>query len=268
MAELPQLAVLCANLQSKICEKEIIAVSSCGGATVRTSAPPVTSIIGSRFIAGEHRGQFLLLKLHCGSYLIVHLAATGRFVHCRSNTRLTKATSFAISFTDNYDLRLIEDRRRKAAALYLVNHPDQVETMASCGLEPLANEFTVAALAKITTGRHKEIRNLLIDQRLIAGIGPIYSDEILFAAQISPIRYANTLTVREIVSLHGSIRKVLTTAIKKIERRIGDGLFVDKASDFLQIRGRAGKPCPVCSERIAEIRYAKEKICYCPHCQR
>lgn len=268
MAELPQLAVLCANLQPKICDKEIIAVSACGSTTVRTSTPSIASIIGSRFIASEHRGQFLLLKLHSGSYLVVHLTATGRLVHCRSNTRLTKATSFAATFADNCDLRLIEDRRRKAAALYLVNYPDQVEAITHCGLEPLSTEFTAAVLAKITAGRHKEIRNLLIDQRLIAGIGPIYSDEILFTAQLSPIRYANTLTEKEIVSLHASIRKVLTTAIKKIERRIGDGLFVDEANDFLQIRDRAGKPCLVCSGRIAEIRYAKERICYCPCCQR
>ncbi|MCI2425207.1 hypothetical protein LM599_04255 [Candidatus Acetothermia bacterium] len=268
MAELPQLAVLCANLQPKICDKEIIAISTCGSTAMKTTTPSIESIIGSRFIDSEHRGQFLLLKLLSGSYLVVHLTATGRLVHCRSNTRVTKATSFAITFSDHYDLRLIEDRHHKAAALYLVNYPDHVEPITNCGIEPLSTGFTAAALAQITAGRHKEIRNLLIDQRLIAGIGPIYSDEILFTAQISPVRFANTLTEKEIVTLHASICRVLTTAIAKIKCQIGDDLFVDEANEFLQIHGRAGKPCPVCSEPIAEIRYAKERICYCPCCQR
>jgi len=266
--ELPQLAVLCANLQPKICDKEIITLSPCDGTTGKGSAPPLASIVGSKFVACHHRGRFLVLTLHSGNYLVVQLAATGRLVHCRSNTRLTKATSFAITFSDNYDLRLIEDCQQRAAALSLASSLDHVEALTDCGLEPLATEFTVAALAKITANRHKEVRNLLIDQRIIAGIGSIYSDEILFAAQISPIRYVNTLTEKEILSLHTNIRKVLTTAIKKIERQVGDRLLVDEADDFLQIHGKAGNPCSVCSERIAEIRYANERICYCPRCQR
>ena len=185
----------------------------------------------------------------------------------RKPTKVTKATGLTITFADGKDLRMIENGSIKMAKVYVVSDPMEVKPLADAGVEPLLPEFTVESLSAMVTGRRRQAKKLLTDQKMIAGIGSAYADEILFAARISPVRYVNTLSEDEIVRLHAATRDVLQNAIDEIRNRIGDSLFTDEIRGFLKIYRHKGEPCPVCGDRICEIRYANRRTYYCPTCQ-
>ena len=267
MPELPDLEVLKEVLAPKIAGRPIIAARALRPGILKTVAPPLDALVGGHFTAISRRGKHLIFTLRPDLHLVVHLMLAGRFVLCKSDTRPTKATGLVISFSDGEDLRLIENGTIKLVKTYVVTDPMQVPDIAHAGVEPLSPEFTVEALTDMVRGRRRQAKKLLTDQRMIAGIGSAYADEILFAAKISPIRYVSTLSQEEIGRLHVAIVSVLENAIKQIRARVGDSLFTDEIRDFLKVYKRTGEPCPVCGTPIQEIRYAQTRTYYCPHCQ-
>jgi len=267
MPELPDLETLKEVLEKRILDREIAATRALRPGILKTVDPPLDSLIGERFTGISRRGKHLILTLRPGLHLVVHLMLAGRFVLCRSDTRLTKASGLVVSFADGEDLRLIENGPTKLVRVYVVADPMDVEEIAQAGIEPLSPQFTVEALAEMVKGRRRQAKKLLTDQRMIAGIGSAYADEILFAARISPIRYVSTLSAEEIARLHGAIVSVLENAIREIRTRVGNSLFTDEVRDFLKVYKRTGEPCPVCGTPIQEIRYAQTRTYYCPNCQ-
>jgi len=267
MPELPELETLKEVLERRVLDRPITAARPVRPGILRTVTPPIDSLIGKHFTAISRRGKHLILTLQPDLHLVVHLMLAGRFVLCKSATRLTKATGLVVSFADGEDLRLIENGSIKLVKTYVVADPLAVEEIAHAGVEPLSPAFTVAALTEMVKGRRRQAKRLLTDQRLIAGIGSAYADEILFAARISPIRYVSTLSDEEIVRLHAAIKSVLENAITEIRARVGGGLLTDEIRDFLKVYKRTGEPCPVCGTPIAEIRYAQTRTYYCPNCQ-
>ena len=267
MPELPDLEVLKEVLARKVIDREIVAARALRPGIIKTVTPLIDSLTGKHFTAILRRGKHLIFTLRPDLHLVVHLMVAGRFVLCKSNTRPTKATGLVISFAGGEDLRLIENGTIKLVKAYVVSDPIQVPDIAHAGVEPLSPEFTVKALTEMVNGRRRQAKKLLTDQRMIAGIGSAYADEILFAAKISPIRYVSTLSQEEIERLHAAIVSVLENAIKEIRARVGDSLFTDEIRDFLKVYKRTGEPCPVCGTPIQEIRYAKTRTYYCPNCQ-
>lgn len=267
MPELPDLETLREVLEQRIVDREIVAVRALRPGILKTVTPPLTSLIGEAFTGIARRGKHLILSLRSDLHLVVHLMLAGRFVLCKGNTKATKATGLAITFIDGEDLRLIENGPVKLVKAHVVADPITVKGIAEAGPEPLSCEFTVETLTELVTGRRRQAKKLLTDQRMIAGIGSAYADEILFAAKISPIRYVSTLSVDEIKRLHAAIRDVLRNAIEEIRARVGDSLFTDEIRDFLRVYKRTGEPCPTCGTPIAEIRYANTRTYYCPSCQ-
>jgi len=267
MPELPDLEILMEILQRRAADREIVSVRVLRPGLLKSVAPSLDTLIGEAFTTIERRGKRLVFTLLSDLHLVVHLMLAGRFVVCKSNTRPTKATGLAITFIDGEDLRLIENGPRKLAAIHVVEDPLQVKGIAKAGLEPLCPQFTVDALAKMVKGRRRRAKKLLTDQNMIVGIGTAYADEILFQARISPIRYVCTLSSDEVARLHAAVQSVLQKAVDEIRARAGDNLFTDEIRDFLLVYKHTGEPCPVCGNRIAEIRYSQTRTYYCPHCQ-
>jgi len=267
MPELPDLEALKDVLSSKIVGQEIAGARAVRPGILKTVSPPLEALVGERFTGIARRGKHLVLTLRPDLHLVVHLMLAGRFVLPKSVTPLTKATGLVISFADGVDLRLIENGPVKLVRVHVVADPADVPGIAEAGIEPLSSGFTVEALSGMVRGRRRQAKKLLTDQRMIAGIGSAYADEILFAARISPIRYVSTLSDEEIARLHGAIVDVLESAIEEINARLDDVPFADEVRDFLKVYKRTGEPCPVCGERIAEIRYAHTRTYYCPNCQ-
>ena len=267
MPELPELEVLKEALNHRVLGRPVADAQALRPGILKTVDPPLAALRGRSFTDVERRGKHLILSLAPDLHVVLHLMVAGRLVVCRADTRPTKATGWLVRFADGEDLRLVENGSVKGACVYVVRDPLEVPRLARAGVEPLSPQFTADALASLARGKRRQAKKLLTDQDGIAGIGTAYADEILFAARIAPIRFANTLRPEELVRLHASVQTVLGEAMEQIRTRSGDALTEDEDRSFLKIYEREGEPCPICGRRIAEIRYAQTRTYYCPGCQ-
>ena len=136
--------------------------------------------------------------------------------------------------------------------------------MAALGPDPLAGSFTVEALAALLAGRRTQIKGVLRDQKIIAGIGNAYSDEVLHAARMSPFRLASSLTEDEVKGLHTAIVSTLTEAVDRSAGVAAGDLKAEKKSG-LRVHGRAGQPCPVCGDTVREVVVRRFRAAVLPH---
>ncbi len=266
MPELPDLEVIKENLTPRTVGRTVRGVKVFFPAFLKTWDPPVEELVGRQVTEVGRRGKFLLFHLEGELRLLVHLMRWGWVWHGRSSYAPTRATAFLLSLDDGMDIRVIEPGRRKLARAWVLP-PGEAGPVAELGLEPLAPSFTPEALRGVLAGRRRQLKRLLTDQHLIAGIGNAYADEILFRAQLSPFRYAHTLSEPELDRLWRAIPETLRWAIGEIKRRIGDQLTDREVRDFLWVHGRAGKPCRVCGTPIEEVLVGGGRTDFCPACQ-
>jgi formamidopyrimidine-DNA glycosylase len=175
--------------------------------------------------------------------------------------------AFRLGFASGAGFALTEAGTQKRLALYLVRALDQVPGIASLGPEPLDDDFTPALLDQILhrAGR-AQVKGVLRDQGIIAGIGNAYSDEILHAARLSPFKPAQALTAAERAGLYAAIRAELAQAVARSAGLAARQVKDDKRA-ALRVHGRAGLPCAVCGTTIAEVSFADSALQYCPGCQ-
>jgi formamidopyrimidine-DNA glycosylase len=162
---------------------------------------------------------------------------------------------------------LTEAGTKKGLAVYCVRDPADVPGVARLGPDPLSAEFTVDVLAELLrrAGR-AQIKGVLRDQSVIAGIGNAYSDEVLHAAKLSPFKPANTLDADGVAALYAVIRTTLADAISRAEGLATQDLKGEKKAG-LRVHGRAGQPCPVCGDVIREVSFSDSALQYCATCQ-
>jgi formamidopyrimidine-DNA glycosylase len=271
--ELPEVESLAADLRDRAAGRVIDRADVAEISVLKTYDPPLTALRG-RIIAETGRyGKFLDLvtgpapELH----LIVHLARAG-WLRWRDNLpeqppRPGKGPlAFRLRFADGAGFDLTEAGTRKRLAVYLVAEPRLVPGIASLGPDPLDPAFTPEVLAGILSGRRTQIKGLLRDQGVIAGIGNAYSDEILHAAKMSPFRLAASLTPDEVAELHSVIVGTLRDAIARSDGLAAGDLKKEKKAG-LRVHGRAGQPCPECGDTVREVSFADSALQYCPTCQ-
>jgi formamidopyrimidine-DNA glycosylase len=155
---------------------------------------------------------------------------------------------------------------KKGLAVYVVRDLAEVPGIARLGIDPLSDEFTVEVLAGLLEGERRQIKGVLRDQSVLAGIGNAYSDEILHAARMSPFKLAAKLTPEEVADLHQVIISTLTDAVERSRGLPLKDLKSEKKSG-LQVHGRTGEKCPVCGDTIREVSFADSSLQYCPTCQ-
>jgi len=267
MPELPELDVMQEVLTDRIVGRTIVAVNAFHPSILKTVDPGLDTLTGKSFKAISRRGKHLILTVENDLHVVVHLMAAGRLILCKSNTKATKATGCLITFEDGRDLRIIENITTHRVRVHVVHDPAEVEAIANAGVEPLTSDFTIEYLSEHVLGRTRQLKKLLTDQTIIAGIGTAYADEILFAAKLSPIRYGTTLGEDEIHRLHQSIQSVLHWATDEIRAEAGGATLTPHKRKFLRIYKKTNQPCPECGANIAEIRYAQTNTYYCPGCQ-
>jgi formamidopyrimidine-DNA glycosylase len=243
---------------------------------LKTYDPPLQALRGATISGTARRGKFLdLTATPAGGgaplHLVTHLARAG-WLRWREELpeqppRPGKGPlAFRLRFTDGSGLDLTEAGTRKRLAVYLVTDIDAIPGVAALGPEPLDPEFTPAALGAILAGRRTQIKGVLRDQRLIAGIGNAYSDEVLHAAKMSPFRLASSLSAEEVEALHAVIVGTLREAIGRSDGLAASDLKKEKKAG-LRVHGKAGEPCPVCGDPIREVSFADSALQYCPTCQ-
>jgi formamidopyrimidine-DNA glycosylase len=275
--ELPEVEALAADLRERAAGRVIDRADVAEIAVLKTYDPALTALAGRAITATARYGKFLDLVTDTDPgggpalHLITHLARAGWL---RWRDKLPEEPprpgkgplAFRVRFRDGSGFDLTEAGTRKRLAVYLVTDPASVPGIAALGPDPLDPAFTPGPLAGILAGRRTQIKGVLRDQRIIAGIGNAYSDEVLHAAKMSPFRLAASLTSEDVVALHAVIVGTLRDAIARSDGLAAGDLKKEKKAG-LQVHGRAGQPCPVCGDTVREVSFADSALQYCPTCQ-
>jgi formamidopyrimidine-DNA glycosylase len=273
--ELPEVEALAAYLTAKTADRTIVRADLGAISALKTFDPPLDALVGARILGCGRRGKFLLLGVEpvAGERRTVamHLARGG-WVHWRASTppnRLRPGRgplAVRIGLDDGSGFDVTEAGTEKRLAVWIVRDPDDVEAIARLGPDPLDPIFDVAALAGLLVDRRAQIKGVLTDQAVIAGVGNAYSDEALHTARLSPFKTASSLTGDEVARLHGALVEVLTLAVSRSADVPADGLKREKKTG-LRVHGRTGQPCPVCGDIVREVAFASKSLQYCPTCQ-
>ena len=276
MPELPEVEALAADLRERAAGRVIDQAFIAEFSVLKTYDPPLQALHGATVSGTARRGKFLdLTATPPGDgpplHLVTHLARAG-WLRWREDLpeqppRPGKGPlAFRLRFTDGAGFDLTEAGTRKRLAVYLVTDIDAIPGVAALGPEPLDPEFTPAVLGAILAGRRTQIKGVLRDQKLIAGIGNAYSDEVLHAARMSPFRLASSLSADEVEALHAVIVGTLREAIGRSDGLAASDLKKEKKAG-LRVHGKAGELCPVCGDTIREVSFADSALQYCATCQ-
>ncbi|MEV0971680.1 Fpg/Nei family DNA glycosylase [Microtetraspora glauca] len=276
MPELPEVEALAEFLGERAVGRVIAAVDVVAFQALKTVDPPVSALGGLTVTGVARHGKFL--DLDCdGVHLVTHLARGG-WLRWREDLTGAKPVrpgksplAVRVRLAPDGDGRapgfeLTEAGTQKRLAVYVVRDPAEVPGIASLGPDPLADDFTPDALKAILTGGRTQIKGLLRDQKVIAGIGNAYSDEVLHVARMSPFKIAGTLTDAQIAELHEAIVTTLRDAVGRARGLAAKDLKAEKKSG-LRVHGRTGETCEVCGDTIREVSFADSSLQYCPTCQ-
>jgi formamidopyrimidine-DNA glycosylase len=274
--ELPEVEALAADLRERAVGRVIDQAFIAEFSVLKTYDPPLQALHGATITGTSRRGKFLDLTAGPAGggaplHLVTHLARAG-WLRWRDELpeqppRPGKGPlAFRLRFADGAGFDLTEAGTRKRLAVYLVTDIAAIPGVAALGPEPLDPEFTPAALAAILAGRRTQIKGVLRDQKLIAGIGNAYSDEVLHAAKMSPFRLASSLSAEEVEALHAVIIGTLREAISRSDGLAASDLKKEKKAG-LRVHAKAGEPCPVCGDTIREVSFADSALQYCATCQ-
>jgi formamidopyrimidine-DNA glycosylase len=220
---------------------------------------------GDKVVAVERRGKYLLLRLESGLGLLVHLRMTGSFgftpvSHERAVIELDDGSRLAYRDVRRFGTWLVLDEADLEPYIATKNGP-----------EPLGRRFTAAWLAGQLARRHAPLKAVLLDQRVVAGLGNIYADEALWRARLNPLRPANGLTPEEIARLTRAVRASLRTGIERQGSTLRDYAAPDGASGSMQdefrVYGRDGEACGRCGTTIVKSRVGGRGTWFCPRCQ-
>lgn len=227
---------------------------------------------GQTFESMKRRGKFLIFLLESGERIIIHLRMTGCLLLAPADYPEEKHTHIVFLLNNGKELRFSDTRRFGRFWLLQKGEADIYSGIEKLGKEPLATDFTAEYLSARLGKRKKSIKECLLEQGVIAGIGNIYSDEILFAARIYPARPANSLTGDEWKRLASVIPERLSFFVEKNEMT-PEEYFETKGQDyrntpFLQVYGHEEEPCPVCGEFLRRIVIGGRSSIFCPHCQK
>ncbi|WP_026412504.1 Fpg/Nei family DNA glycosylase [Actinomadura oligospora] len=271
MPELPEVESLAAFLRERAVGHAVARVDVLAISALKTYDPPVTSLGGLTITGVARHGKFLDIDAD-GLHLVVHLARAG-WLRWRDEVPVKPVRpggknplALRVHLDDGSGFDLTEAGTKKGLAVYVVRDASDVEGVASLGPDPLAASFTVDTLAGIVRGKRTQIKGLLRDQKIVAGIGNAYSDEVLHVAKMSPFKIAGSLTDEEIQTLYDAVIDTLRDAVARSEGLAAQDLKAEKKTG-LRVHGRTGEKCPVCGDVIREVSFADSSLQYCPTCQ-
>ncbi|MFJ2116469.1 Fpg/Nei family DNA glycosylase [Streptomyces sp. NPDC087850] len=275
MPELPEVEALREFLDGHLVGKEIVRVLPLTVNVLKTYDPPLSALEGATVTGTARHGKWLDIVTTATDgtelRLAVHLARAG-WLRWKDSFpseppgpgRGPLALRTVLAGGDGFDLT--EAGTTKRLAVHLVRDPGDVPGIARLGPDPLAASFDRAAFAGLLTGERRQLKGALRDQRLIAGIGNAYSDEILHAARMSPFKPVGHLSEEEITTLYEALRATLSEAVER-SRGVAAGRLKAEKKSGLRVHGRTGEPCPVCGDTIREVSFSDSSLQYCPTCQ-
>ncbi|MGB3829228.1 MAG: DNA-formamidopyrimidine glycosylase family protein [Ornithinimicrobium sp.] len=270
MPELPEVHALVDFLRGRAVGRVVTDVELGSIAVLKTFDPPPDALLGRPIDAVTRHGKFIDLDVD-GTHLVFHLARAGwlRWSEALSTKRVNPGRSpiaLRVRLDDGSGFDLTEAGTRKGLAAYLVADPQLVSGVAALGPDPLAESFTREDFGQIMLGKRSQIKGVLRDQKVLAGVGNAYSDEILHVAKLSPFALASSLTDEQVDVLYAAMQSTLSAAIASASGKPAAELKDAKRSG-MRVHGRTGEDCPVCGDVVREVRFADSALQYCATCQ-
>jgi formamidopyrimidine-DNA glycosylase len=238
----------------------------------------IDGLTGATVLSANRRGKYLLLPLDTGDELMIHLRMSGRVLVGAAGSARAPHTHVVARFSGepSLEMHFVDPRTFGEMVVFDPVHLGaQMPELVRLGVDPVTDGLSRAELRRIVLGRRRQIKALLLDQHVVAGIGNIYSDEILHASRLRPDRLSDTLTGHEITRLHAEMHRVLAEAIAAGGSTLTDTQYVDIEGEggwfqlSHRVYDRAGERCLTCGRAdIVRVVSAGRSTCYCPRCQR
>jgi len=267
MPELPDIVVYLEALDRHVVGQKIDKIRIKGVSLLRTFAPPISAAEGRTVVGTRRLGKRLVLDLGDELHLVIHLMVAGRLRWRERGKKGGKIEQAAFDFPHG-TLLLTEAAKKKRASLWLVQGTDALLAEHDRGgLEPL--EIDRATFGARLTETNRTLKRALTSPAIFSGIGNAYSDEILVAAGLSPVKRTAQLNEEEIDRLFSATRATLIDWTDRLRAEVGEG-FPEQVTAFradMAIHGKFGKPCGICETEVQRIRYAENEVNYCPRCQ-
>jgi formamidopyrimidine-DNA glycosylase len=277
MPELPEVEVVRRDLEREIVGKRVKGVEVDGMRSVRrhhNRKQFITRLEGKKITGVERRGKYLLCRLEGGDVLIIHLGMSGQLLRAKTSRETrSKHTHVIITFTQGGQLRFIDPRTFGEMFVTEADALNKVSELNHLGLDPLENAMSWEQFGQLISQRHAKLKPLLMDQKFLAGIGNIYSDEILWGAGLRWDRMSDSLSSQEIRRLYRAMVEILQDAVKYRGSSLADEQYVDlfgKPGDYQhhhKVYARDGETCRRCRHVIRRERVGGRSTFYCEACQ-
>jgi formamidopyrimidine-DNA glycosylase len=265
--ELPDITLYLEALAPRVLHQPLERLRIANPFLLRTPDPPVSAVEGRLVVGLRRLGKRIVLALDGDLYLVLHLMIAGRLRWRDRGAPIPGKVGLAAFDFPTGSAILTEAGSRRQASLHIVAGASGVEALDPGGLEVL--EADLPAFAARLTRENHTVKRALTDPHIFSGIGNAYSDEILHAARMSPMKLTSSLSDDEIARLHAATIGTLETWIRRL-REEARGAFPDKVTAFhegMAVHGRYRQPCPVCGAPVQRIVYARNESNYCARCQ-
>ena len=267
MPELPDIAAYISALEPRIIGQPLERVRLASVFLLRTAKPAITDAEGHVVRELRRIGKRIAFGLDNDLWLVLHLMIAGRLHWRPPSAKLAGRQNLAAFDFPNGSLVLTEAGSKRRASLYVVAGEEALRSVDPGGIEVFS--ANLESFRAALTAENRTLKRALTDPRILSGIGNAYSDEILHAAQLSPIVLTRKLNSSEWERLFTATRQTLEFWIDRLKAEAGNG-FPEKVTAFrkgMAVHGRYGEPCPRCGEKVLRIRYADNETNYCARCQ-
>lgn len=267
MPELPDIAAYISALEPRVLGRRLEGIRVSGPFLLRTAQPPLTSAEGRVVRELRRIGKRIVFGLDGDLWLALHLMIAGRLHWRAPEAKLAGRNQLASFDFDQGSLVLTEAGSKRRASLHLFQGEKNLDSLESGGIDVFSADLN-SFRAALSEENHT-LKRALTDPRLVSGIGNAYSDEILHAAQLSPIAMTQKLKPEDWQNLFDATRRTLCLWIDRLVTEAKNG-FPEKVTAFrkdMAVHGRYGEPCPRCGDKVLRIRYADKETNYCARCQ-
>lgn len=267
MPELPDVTVYCQRLTTLFGGQRLEDFRVTSPFILRTFDPLTLDFVGKKLVGVSRIGKRICLEFEEELSCVIHLMIAGRLRHRERGVPIPKKLGLLSLDFSEASILLTEAGSKKRASVHLFRSREEARSLDRGGLEPL--EISVDEFASVLRSENRTTKRALADPRLLSGIGNAFSDEILFWAEMSPVRLTSSLSDEELARLFVATRHTLVAWTRHLTREVGDG-FPEKVTAFreeMAVHGRFKMPCRVCGTTVQRIRYASNETNYCPRCQ-
>jgi formamidopyrimidine-DNA glycosylase len=276
LPELPEVETVRRDLHAAFTGRRIDLVTVEGTRTLRRHLDPggvPVRLRGQRLLGADRRGKYLLLDLDGGDVVVIHLGMSGQLLTAAPDAPAARHTHLVVRWDEGPDLRFVDPRTFGEVFVTERGEDGLVPELAHLGFDPVSDAIGWRELGRRLAARGTKIKPLLMDQGFIAGIGNIYSDEILWTAKVRHNRPANELAPREVRAIDRATVAILGDAIEARGSSLSDEQYRDlmgQAGSYQEhhrVYGREGSPCERCGRPIVRLKAYGRSTWYCPHCQ-